>query len=113
MIDPRVTGKWKTNFLFSQVGPGRYRMDLKCDCTYVARGVLLVGILPMLLKDEGWYSATEGVIRFDGGENASVSSYSFDDDALVVDEGGGEVFRYRSVRRRDCDDTTRVDGKSK
>lgn len=107
-LDQRLPGKWKTKVGFSQVGPARYRMDLKCDCTYVARGVLVVGLLPMFLKDEGWYSASAGVIRFDGGVNSSVSSYSIADDTLVVDEGGGEVFRYRRTRRHSCSEDAKI-----
>jgi hypothetical protein len=103
--DDRLAGTWSSGVVMSQLGPGFERVTYNCDCSYKARSLILMLVIPLGGIQTGWYTSSEGVLVTESGRWTVPlrieSSYRFEGDRLVVQEGTVTI-RYRKVRSLSC-----------
>jgi hypothetical protein len=103
--DDRLVGTWSSGAVMSQLGPGFERVTYDCDCTYKARSLILMLVIPLGGTQTGWYTSSgDKLITESSGVTAPLrleSSYRFEGDRLVVQQGTVTT-RYRKVRSQEC-----------
>jgi hypothetical protein len=103
--DDRLAGTWTSGLTMSQLGPGFQRVTYECDCTYKARGMVLMLIIPLGGSQTGWYTSSgDRLVTESRGVTAPLrleSSYRFEGDRLVV-QRGTETVRFRKVSGLSC-----------
>jgi hypothetical protein len=103
-VDPRLPGVWSTGFVTSQIGPSRWTLSLSCDCKFRQSGFLLV--VPAPMRTRGRYNARDGVLNLEG---CCTSTYHFENEILVVQEEGGDTFRYHRTKSFSCSQSRAVE----
>ena len=103
--DERLAGTWSSGFVMSQLGPGFEWVTYNCDCTYKARSMVLMLVIPLAGSQTGWYTLSgDKLIKESRGVTAPLrteSLYHFEGNRLIVQEGSTTI-RYRKVRSQAC-----------
>jgi hypothetical protein len=95
--DEALIGVW-TDHRVSQLGPGRVRLTLRCDCTYTMR----IQLLWSRIREEGLYRVEGEELVFQRESGETRWPFELDGDRLSLEEGAGEVHPYRLASDLHC-----------
>lgn len=94
LIEPRLVGEWQTEPSLSQLGMIVTYYHFKKDGTFVGSVTFKSADLPEH-KVAGTYKVKGNQLILTGPNKETTSTFSFEGDILVLDEGRSKVFRLK------------------
>lgn len=94
-----IVGKWKTDVILSQVGRIVEWREFKADGTFHSK----LEYFDMELPDDeisGTYEILGDKLTTVSKVKTHTSRFYFDDEDLIIDDGGGEVFRFMKIHQQ-------------
>ena len=92
-FDTRLIGNWETDNTLGQLGESITRYAFAADGTFEVSVTLIQ--TKQILSAEGTYRTEGNTLILSGPNEETRSTYSFEDDLLIIDEGNDEIYRLR------------------